>query len=176
MIKKTILVFFLTIIFIQIFPQSVSIDSVRINQTIPRRIKLTELRNSGITIDSIVKSPVFVSDPDPATYVYIGASYFEYEPRDNNNCTIENIIFDNKIKSLSLGNKIVDNTTSCEDLKKMFPLDCSETKPIKVYGQKESFEMCSVSVIDSKGRLWDMKIIFFLQNNKLLRVNFWKPM
>jgi hypothetical protein len=175
MTKKTILVFFLSLIFIQVLPQSISIDSVRINKVIPWRIKLTDLKNTGIAIDSIVKSPEYVSDPNPATYVYIGSSFFDYEPKDDN-CTIINIVFDNKIRRLSLGNKVVDNTTSCVDIKKLFPLDCSVTKSMKVYGQNESFETCSVSVKDSKGQLWDMRIIFFLQNDKLVRVDFWEPM
>ena len=175
MTKKTILVFFLILIFIQVFPQSVSIDSVRINKVIPWRIKLTDLKKSGMAIDSIVKSPEYISDPNPATYVYIGSSMFEYEPKDDN-CSILKIAFDNKIRSLSLGNKIVDNTTSWVVLKKLFPLDCSATNSMNVHGHKELFETCSVSVKDSKGKLWDMRIIFFLQNDKLVRVDFWEPM
>jgi len=174
MTKKTILVFILSLIFIQVLPQSVSIDSVRINKVIPWRIKLTDLKNTGIAIDSIVKSPEYVSDPNPVTYVYIGASFLEYEPKDDN-CTIIDIVFDYKIRSLSLGNKIFDKTTTSEDLKKMFPLDCSVTKPVNVYGQKESFETCGVSVKDSKGQLWAMRIFFFLQNDKLVRVDFEEP-
>jgi hypothetical protein len=96
-------------------------------------------------------------------------------PKDDN-CTIIKIVFDDKVRSLSFGNKVVDNTTSWVDLKKLFTLGCSVTKPVKVYGQKELFETCSASVKDSKGQLWDMRIIFFLQNDKLVRVDFWKPM
>lgn len=52
----------LLILFILSVPgitQSVNIESIRINNALPYRIDLSELVNSGIAIDSIVKVPEF---------------------------------------------------------------------------------------------------------------------
>jgi hypothetical protein len=129
---------------------------------------------SGIVIDSLLKVPesgyVFSAD----SLVYIGESYFEYDS-ENKICMAEVIVFDDKIDHIFLGKYIVNKWTTFEDLRKMFPLDCSEIKPIHIFGEKKTFGCCGVPVSDSKGRLQDMRINFFLQNDLLLRVDFWEP-
>ena len=163
----------LLLLFSQTFSQSVCIDSIKINDVLTRRIKFKEFKQEGIQIDSIISNhPLDNYDPD--SIIYVGSSLFWYYSKSNV-CEAHVIMFD-KIKNLSLGKYSINKTTSFEDLKNMFPIDCDQTKPIKVYGQKEIFQRCSIPVRDLKGQIWDMRIIFFLKNNRVYRVDFWEPM
>jgi hypothetical protein len=172
--KNGLIIALFLLSFIQTNAQSVYIDSVRINNKLPRRIKLIDFKIAAIKIDSVVTSrPFDKSDPD--SIIYIGSSLFWYDSR-RDICEAHVIWFDDKIYSLHLGKFIVNKLTSFEDLRKMFPIDCDNTKPIKIYRQEGTFDRCSIPVKDRNGQLWSMRIIFFLKDNKVVRVDFWEPM
>lgn len=172
--KRLILITSFILFFFNIYSQPVNLDSIRINGYLSRMTSLKLIQKSGILIDSIVKVPelgyVFSSD----SLVYIGESYFDYYSEDEI-CIAQIIVFDDKIDHISLGKYIVNRKTTFDDLRKMFPLDCSEIKPIRIFGEKKPFGCCSVPVLDSKGKIWDKRITFFLQNDHLVRVDFWEP-
>lgn len=173
---KKVLLFFMIICFpVHLLPQSVCIDSVMLNGNIPRVSKLTDLIDKGILIDSIVKTEARTGIYESESYLYSGTSYFEYYPK-NNNCEIRSLIFDDKISNLSLGKHIISKFTTWTDLKRMFPNDCSKTYPVKYFGERGYYETCGIPIRDSKGQLWDMKIVFRLRDDKVVRVDFWEPM
>jgi hypothetical protein len=163
----------LLLLLVQTFSQSVCIDSIKINDVLSRRIKFKQFNEAGIQIDSIISNRT-IDNYDPDSLIYVGSSLFWYYSKSN--ISEARLIMFDKIKSLSLGKFSINKSTSFEDLKKMFPIDCTSTKPIKVYRQKETFQTCSIPVRDLKGQVWDMRIVFILKDNKIYRVDFWEPM
>lgn len=172
--KKTITLSILFLLFLQARSQSVSIESIRINNTISYSIHLSNLLKSNVTIDSIIKVPKIMDASQADSLVYIGKTYFEYYSKSRN-CQLKTVIFDKKVISIRLGKNNLSGKTTFQDLTMMFPIDCKLTKPISVYGENNPYETCSVGVTDGKGNPWDMRIIFFLQNDQLIRVDFWEP-
>jgi hypothetical protein len=168
----TLLVFFM--VSFQARSQSVSIESIKINNTIPYSIHLSNLLKSNVTIDSITKVSKIMDASEADSLVYIGETYFEYYS-NSKICQLNVVIFDNKVVSISVGKNILSAKTTFQDLTMMFPIDCKHTKAISIYGEKNPYEICSVGVTDGKGNLWDMRIIFFLHNDKLTRVDIWEP-
>jgi len=171
--KRLILICWINLLLTHLFSQSVNLDSIWINENIPRQTTLSFIQKYGIKIDSIVKDPTLDS-LNADSLIYFGKSSFAYFITDDI-CIANTIIFDNKINQLTLDSYKITNATSRNDLKRMFPLDCNETKPIKVFGEKEKLERCSIHVEDNHGRLLDMRIIFFFHNDKLVRIDFWEP-
>jgi hypothetical protein len=108
-----------------------------------------------------------MNSSDADSLIYFGKSSYQYYSKDNI-CIANTIIFDNKTNRIAFGKYIITKTTSRNDLKQIFPLDCNETKPINVSGEKEKLERCSIPVKD-------MRIIFFFKNDKLVRIDFWEP-
>lgn len=155
------------------FSQSIFIDSVLIDGSITRIMKYKDLIKTGIKIDSITSAkPMDSYDPD--SMIYVGSSVFWYDTK-RGICEAKSIWFD-RISNIQVGRFKVDKSTSHQDLKQMFPLDCESTKPISVNRQNGFYQICSIPVKDKKGQLWDMKIIFFLKEDRLVRVDFWEPM
>ena len=172
--NRFILLSFINLLFINLFSQSVNVDSIWINGNIPRMTNLSSIQKTGLKIDSIVKVPEIMDALYADSLVYIGKTCFAYYVKDKI-CIANTIILDNKIDRLILGKYKITKTTSRSDLRGMFPLNCNETKPVKIFGEKEIFECCSIPVKDSQGILWDMRIVFFFQNDKLVHIDFWEP-
>jgi len=153
--------------------QSVDIDSILINGSIKKHMQYSDFLRTGIEIDSIIK-------PDPGdhisgtdTRIFIGKSMFFVD--SCNRCDARSVWFD-KILSVNLGKYQVTGSTTLDDLKRMFPASCQSTKSINHYDFKGIIlETCSLGVRDSTGRLWDMRILFFLKDNKLEGLDFWEP-
>jgi hypothetical protein len=103
---------------------------------------LSLIQKSGLKIDSIVEVPKMMDALYADSLVYVGKSSFSYYTKDNI-CIANTIIFDNKIDHLTLGKHKITKTSSRRDLRGTFPLDCNETKPIKIFGEKERFECCT---------------------------------
>ena len=156
-----------------VFSQSACIDSIFIDGSITRIMKYKDLINTGIKIDSITSAkPMDSSDPD--SMIYIGSSVFWYDTK-RGTCEAKSIWFD-RISNIQVGTFKVDKSTSYQDLKQKFSLDCENTTPISVYRHHGTYQKCSIPVKDKNGQLWDMKIIFFLKEDRLVRVDFWQPM
>jgi hypothetical protein len=172
--NRLILISFINLLLTNLFSQSVNVDSIWINGNIPRMTNLSLIQKSAIKIDSIIKDTDTMDSLYADSLVYVGKSSFAYYAKDKI-CIVNTIIFDNKIDQLTLGKHKITKTTSRSVLRGMFPLDCNETKPIKVFGEKGRFECCSIPIKDSQGNLWDMRIVFFFQNDKLVRIDFWEP-
>ena len=85
------------------------------------------------------------------------------------------IVFDNKITDVQFNGNTISAKTSFEDLKRIFPDECKETRPIHIYGDVNQYQACDVGVADDQGNMWDMKILFFFLNNQLKRIEFWVP-
>jgi len=172
--KKSISLLMFLMVFLQARSQSVSIESIRINNTISYSIHLSNLLKSDLTIDSITKVPKIMDASQADSLVYIGETYFEYN-YNSKICQLKMVIFDNKVVTISIGKNILSAKTTFQDLTMMFPIDCKLTKAISIYGEKNPYETCSVGVTDGKGNLWDMRIVFFLQDDILTMVDFWEP-
>jgi len=171
--KRLLLICWINFLLTHLFSQSVNLDSIWINGNIPRQTTLSFIQKSGLKIDSIVKDPTMDS-LNADSLIYFGKSSFSYYIKDDI-CIANTIIFDNKISELILGSYKITKTSTRNDLKRMFPLDCNETKPIKVFGKKEKLERCSIYIKDNHSRLWDMRIIFLFHNDRLARIDFWEP-
>jgi hypothetical protein len=136
-------------------------------------MKYKDFSNTGIKIDSITSAkPMDSYDPD--SMIYVGSSVFWYDTK-RGICEAKSIWFD-RISNVQLGRFTVDKSISHQDLKQMFPIDCESTKPISIYQHNGIYQKCSIPVKDKKGQLWDMKIIFFFKEDRLVRVDFWEPM
>ena len=150
-----------------------AIDSTLINGSITRIMNFRDFVNTGIKIDSI-KSAKNIDQFDIDSVIYIGSSIFWYYSKQGM-CEAQSIYFD-KLSNIQFGRFLLNKSTSIEDLKKMFPLNCKNTEPMKLYRNDGIYQTCSVSVKDKKGQLWDMRIIFFLKGDRLFRIDFWEPM
>lgn len=157
----------------QAFSQSVCIDSVLINDSITRIMNYKDFINTGIKVDSITfAEPMDSYGPD--SMIYVGSSIFWYFIK-RGICEAKSIWFD-RIRNIQVGNFKVNKSTSHQDLRKMFPIDCERTKPIRIYRLDEICQSCSIPVKDKTGQFWDMRIIFFFKDDRLFRVDFWEPM
>ena len=157
----------------QAFSQSVCIDSIFIDGSITRIMKYKDLINTGVKIDSIA-SAKSMDSYDPDSMIYVGSSVFWYDTK-RGICEAKSIWFD-RISNIQVGRFKVNKSTSHQDLRQMFPLDCEITKPISIYRQNGTYQKCSIPVKDKKGQLLDIQIIFFLKEDRLVRVDFWEPM
>jgi hypothetical protein len=137
-------------------------------------MKYSDFLKTETKIDSITTShPRDIFDPD--SIIYIGSSVFWYNSKDGR-CDARSIWFD-KITNVKLGKYLINSSTSFNDLKIMFPTNCSSTKSLNHYRFKGTIlETCSLNVKDSKGQMWDMRILFFLKDDRLIGLDFWEPM
>ena len=158
----------------QVFAQPVNIDLVRVNNCLPYMINKDELIKSNILIDSIVKTPAIMDAITADSLIFIGNTYFVYYKKDQI-CMLSSIVFDNKITDVQFNGNTISAKTSFEDLKRIFPDECKETRPIHIYGDVNQYQACDVGVADDQGNMWDMKILFFFLNNQLKRIDFWVP-
>ena len=153
--------------------QSVDIDSILINGSIKKHMQYSDFIGTGIKIDSIIKPYPGDHISGTDTRIFIGKSMFFVD--SCNRCDARSVWFD-KISSVNLGKYQVTGSTTLDDLKRMFPINCQSTKSINHYDFKGIvLETCSLEVRDSSGQLWDMRILFFLKDNKLLGLDFWEP-
>jgi hypothetical protein len=155
-----------------VYSQAVLLDSILINDVLPRRFSFKELENYGIKPDSIINAkPIDQYEPD--SYIYIGSSLFWYYEK-NDICEAHIIRFD-KISSVRFGKYIINRTLTFENFQKIFPTDCKNLNPIRV-SKTEVNQCCSIPVKDRDGQIWDMRMIFFFKNNTVNRIDFWEPM
>jgi hypothetical protein len=137
-------------------------------------MKYSDFISTGVKIDSIIKPDPMQYVDEPDSVIYVGSSMFFLDSRGNR-CDAGTIWFD-KITSVKLGKYLVNKLTTINDLKIMFPTDCESTRPIKLYRFKDTIlETCSLYVKDSKGQLLDMRITFYLKDDKLVGFDFWEP-
>jgi hypothetical protein len=153
--------------------QSVKIESLILNNKISAIIDFDELKMTE-QIDSITSISELMDMSLADSLVYVGNTYFEYY-RKTNSCLVGSIIFDRKIKTVSLNTFTLDKNTTLEDFKRMFPFDCSTISPIKIYGDETEYMFCSVGLINSDGEKLDSQLLLFFSKNKLMRIEFWEP-
>ena len=153
--------------------QSVQIDSLKLNDNLYRIVDYDKLKIK-VAIDSVIPIPEIMDMSKADSLVYIGKTYFEYFKK-NKNCYLRSVIFDEKVKTVSLNSSTFNINTKFEDLKKLFPTDCSSTRPIKIYGDNLDYYSCGVGIINARGEKTDNKLLFFFSNNKLKRIDLWKP-
>jgi len=171
--KRLLILSLLLTTFYRASSQSICIDSILIDGSITKYMKYIDFINTGIKIDSITSAkPMDSNDPD--SIIYVGSSVFWYDSK-RGTCDAKSIWFD-KISTLLLGKYSVNKSTSHYDLRKIFPMDCKSTRPVKIYKHEGILQRCSIPVRDKKGQLWDMQIILFLKDDSLIRVDFWEPM
>lgn len=136
-------------------------------------MQYSDFVRTGVKIDSIIDDRPYKYSIDADSIIYVGGSMFFLD--FSGRCDAQSIWFD-KISSVQLGKYVVNSSTTYTDLRKMFPMGCAETKPCNHVRFKGTIlETCRVNVTDSKGQLWEMKIKFYLKDDKLIGVNFWEP-
>ncbi len=153
--------------------QSINIDSIKINENISLSFALDELIKLNL-IDSITPIPQFMDMSDSDSLVFIGSTYFEYY-KETNFCEIGVIILDNKVKTVTINESKLDKLTTFEEIKKMFPNDCSTLDTISVYGDNIEYLTCSVGLKTPSGFDLNMHLLFFFSKNKLKRIDLWEP-
>ncbi len=171
--RKLLLAIVMLFTFLQVYTQSVSIDSILINGSWKRSVSFKDMLETGIKVDSIVTQKTF----DRFFYeraLYIGESIFLYFPKENI-CEATSIWFD-KIKQVNIGQCIINGSTTLNDLKNYFPSDCETIKEVGIYGHEGKYQYITIPVNNNQGQLLSLKIILFLKDNKVARVEFWEPM
>ena len=178
MMKRLILIYILLvqICFCEIHSQAVDYDSILINGQFPRQVTITFLKRSGI-IDSIIPNTPLDSFSQLSIWehdslVYIGASCFEYYSK-RGICRAQIIIFD-KINYLTIGGFRIDKMTTSKDLESYFPKSCCDLQPINL-GKSKIRQTCRIPIMNN-GRIWDMHLRIFLNNDKVFRIDYWEPM
>jgi len=148
--------------------QTVNLATVKLNNVISTQINLNPLKKL-IEIDSIVPIPNLMDMSVADSLVYVGSSYFEYY-KSENMCYSRVIIFDEKIKTVSIGSQIIDKTLEFPDLKQIYPLATLSKKPIKIMGDDLEYYTCRIQIEDS-----DNYLVFFFSENRLKRIDIWEP-
>ncbi|WP_139262744.1 hypothetical protein [Flammeovirga pacifica] len=150
--------------------QSIDFSSIRLNNSIPSIITLTELKSLNIKIDSIKAIPV---EMDMATFdsiVYVGKTYFEYY-KNIDKCVLSVVDFDQVSTELIIGKMKFNNTITISEVSKYFNLDCSSFKSARIYRNKATYKSCEIP-ISFKGEMTDSRMILFFLNEKLSRIDF----
>ena len=172
--KKTIIsLSIILFVAVSTYAQSINIDSIKINNKIPLSIDFNKLKKLNL-IDSITPIPQLMDMSNADSLVFIGNTYFEYYKRTNS-CNVAVIVFDNKVKTVSINGTKLGKFTTFEEIKKMFPNDCSKLDPIKIYGDKTEYMTCAVGLKTPNGVDIDMRLLFFFSKNKLKRIDLWEP-
>ena len=148
----------------------VEVESVKINGHIPIFTSLEKIRGV-LEIDSITTIPDIMDMSEADSLVYIGKSYFEcYLPA--NRCEISVLIFDTQITSLRIASVELTRGMPIEKVQQLLPQECSELRPIKIYGEEEAYEFCTIPLVLHDGSLFDQSLLLFFQNRKLTRIDF----
>ena len=153
--------------------QSVKINSLKINEKITFFIDFDKLKKAN-KIDSITPIPELMDMSIADSLVFIGNTYFDYYKKTNS-CILGSIIFDDKVKSISLNSYIFDKNTTIEYVKKLFPKECAKALPISIYGDTKKYLSCSINLISDSGEKLEYKLLFFFFKNKITRIDFWEP-
>ncbi|PIY08993.1 MAG: hypothetical protein COZ18_09395 [Flexibacter sp. CG_4_10_14_3_um_filter_32_15] len=180
--KKIFLLFLFSNIVFFAKAQFTNIDLLLINDSLSYSMDLEEIQRF-IKIDSITPVPSIMDASMADSLVFLGSSYLSFYKKGNEEfielnepiCMFETIIFDEKIKSITLDkkNKITTETTF-EEIKKIFPSNCQNVKEMSIYGDKTKYKSCSVGFV-SGGLELDTQLIFFFSDNKVKRIDFWNP-
>ena len=170
---KNILTIIFTGIIFTINAQSVELNDIKLNGTIPFEINLNALKSSINQIDSIKSIPELMDMSTADSIIYIGKTYFEYF-NDSKKCRLSVIYFDEKITKFNIGKiKLTDKTTE-KDISNYFNSDCNTTEFIDIYGESERYKTCGVT-LTLNGNLTDNRLLFFFLNGKLKRIDLWEP-
>ena len=170
---KNILTIIFTGIIFTINAQSVELNDIKLNGTIPFEINLNALKSSINQIDSIKSIPELMDMSAADSIIYIGKTYFEYI-NDSKKCRLSVIYFDEKITKFNIGKiKLTDKTTE-KDISNYFNSDCNTTEFIDIYGESERYKTCGVT-LTLNGKLTDNRLLFFFLNGKLKRIDLWEP-
>ena len=170
---KNILTIIFTGIIFTINAQSVELNDIKLNGTIPFEINLNALKSSINQIDSIKSIPELMDMSTADSIIYIGKTYFEYF-NDSKKCRLSIIYFDEKITKFNIGKiKLTDKTTE-KDISNYFNSDCNTTEFIDIYGESERYKTCGVT-LTLNGKLTDNRLLFFFLNGKLKWIDLWEP-
>ncbi len=169
---KRILILLLFFISIGVHAQSINIDSVKINNIAVRAINSKKDLTQFPAVDSIVAVFEELEIPVSDSFIYIGKSRFRYYQRSNT-CEPAWVTFDDKIEVVTVNSHQLNQQTSLDDFKKLFPRAVANAYPVSVL--KKKYICCSVWLINPDGSKSDRKLEFFFLDNKLMKVNFWQP-
>ena len=170
---KNILTIIFTGIIFTINAQSVELNDIKLNGTIPFEINLNALKSSINQIDSIKSIPELMDMSTADSIIYIGKTYFEYF-NDSKKCRLSVIYFDEKITKFNIGKIKLTNKTTEKDISNYFNSDCNTTEFIDIYGESERYKTCGVT-LTLNGKLTDNRLLFFFLNGKLKRIDLWEP-
>jgi|GEM_PF-695712 hypothetical protein len=171
--KFIIAFIYYSICIVSVSAQSVNIDSIKIDNGILMKISLEKLKRLH-AIDSVVPVPRSMEVSVADSLIYIGSSYFHYD-KITGICEPGKIVFDDKIKFLSISSHKLSKETTFEEIKKMFPTDCSIIYPIDISQDAAKYMTCGIWTTNSYGHRLDIKLLFIFSENKLKRIDFWQP-
>jgi len=160
-----------SIFIVAIHAQSVNIDSIKIDNGILAKTPFEKLKQLH-AIDSIIPVPKSMEVSVADSFIYIGKSYFHYD-KITAICEPGVIVFDDKIKTVSINSHKLNKETTFEEVKKMFPIDCAIAYPIST--AQDAYLSCGIWTTNSYGHRLDIKLLFFFSGNKLMRIDFWEP-
>jgi hypothetical protein len=160
-------------ILISVNAQTVELNKIKLNRTIPYSLNIEELKSKVKKFDSIKSIPETMDMLTADSLVYIGKTYFEFS-NDSQNCSVKVIYFDKRITELNIGQLTLTEKTTEKDISKYFENDCSLTEHISIYGESERYNSCELP-ITLNGKVTDSRLLLFFLNGKLKRIDLWKP-
>lgn len=159
--------------------QSVYLDSIKINDSIPVKLNFKKLISYKNLVDSITPIPEIMDASYADSLIYIGKSYFEYYSYYNEftekNCSMGDIKLEGKIKSLTINSIKLSGETTFEQMKLLFPIDCTKLTPMNINGEERLLMVCGVSILLDNGELADNHLDFYFHNNKLVIISLFHP-
>ena len=171
--KNIIIVISFLVFTVSVNAQNINFDSIQINENISLLIDFDELVKLNL-IDSIVPIPELMDMSTADSLIYVGSTYFEYYKKENY-CRINVIKFDKKIKTVTINKTRLNQFTTFQDIKKMFPIDCPTKHSVSIYGDSSEYFTCGVWLKTTQGTLLDVKLVFYFIENKLVRLDLWEP-
>lgn len=152
--------------------QSIDLADLKINGKIGYFVTLDELESFNIPIDSVTEVPELMDMSMADSLLYIGGTYFELYS-NSNKCLLNVIIFDERVTKVEIGDINLNRQTTIESLQTYFQEDCRMTNKTTIHQDPTSYSTCSIPII-SNGRLTDSRLIFFLADGQLKRIDIWE--
>lgn len=150
----------------------INIDSVKVNSV----LSIDEFYKKIIkhfTVDSIIDAYKIYDCPNADSLLFIGESIYSYHA-GGGNCQLSRIVFDDKIKFITINSFQADTTTTIDEFINHFKIDKKEIYKTSIHRAEQDCSTIRFQLYFS-AVLLDWELILFFKNNKLFRVDLWDP-
>ncbi len=156
------------------FSQPVRVESLRLNGELPVFCDRSELE-AHLRIDSVLTRDLYDNPMLSDSILYVGETLFDYYAPDNiyysgqKECILGTVVFDDQIRSLSLGSFAISAQTTVAEIQSLFPDFCDEPQDITVYEDPRPYKYCRLET-----DLEATALLIFFREGKVVMIHLWQ--